>query len=136
VISRWPFYAPVAVLGCECMACFFAGSVEWGERGVIVGIDSAEAAEQARFAVELYAIGALNLLASIAFLLRRSGWSWWLVLGVQVGVFVLALIEGVLTDLGWFYFSSLPLLTTFLLVLIRLRSKGRGNFAPQLTQNV
>ena len=136
MISRWPFYAPVAVLGCECMACFFAGSVEWGERGVIVGIDSAEAAEQARFAVELYAIGALNLLASIAFLLRRSGWSWWLVLGVQVGVFVLALIEGVLTDLGWFYFSSLPLLTTFLLVLIRLRSKGRGNFAPQLTQNV
>jgi len=136
VISRWPFYAPVAVLGCECMACFFAGSVEWGERGVIVGIDSAEAAEQARFAVELYAIGALNLLASIAFLLRRSGWSWWLVLGVQMGVFVLALIEGVLTDLGWFYFSSLPLLTSFLLVLIRLRSKGRGNFAPQLTQNV
>jgi len=136
VISRWPFYAPVAVLGCECMACFFAGSVEWGERGVIVGIDSAEAAEQARFAVELYAIGALNLLASIAFLLRRSGWSWWLVLGVQVGVFVLALIEGVLTDLGWFYFSSLPLLTSFLLVMIRLRSKGRGNFAPQLTQNV
>jgi len=136
VISRWPFYAPVAVLGCECMACFFAGSVEWGERGVIVGIDSAEAAEQARFAVELYAIGALNLLASIALLLRRSGWSWWLVLGVQVGVFVLALIEGVLTDLGWFYFSSLPLLTSFLLVLIRLRSKGRGNFAPQLTQNV
>ena len=136
MISRWPFYAPVAVLGCECMACFFAGSIEWGERGVIVGIDSAEAAEQARFAVELYAIGALNLLASIAFLLRRSGWSWWLVLGVQMGVFVLALIEGVLTDLGWFYFSSLPLLTSFLLVLIRLRSKGRGNFAPQLTQNV
>ena len=136
MISRWPFYAPVAVLGCECMACFFAGSIEWGERGVIVGIDSAEAAEQARFAVELYAIGALNLLAAIAFLLRRSGWSWWLVLGVQVGVFVLALIEGVLTDLGWFYFSSLPLLTSFLLVLIRLRSKGRGNFAPQLTQNV
>ena len=118
------------------MACFFAGSIEWGERGVIVGIDSAEAAEQARFAVELYAIGALNLLASIAFLLRRSGWSWWLVLGVQMGVFVLALIEGVLTDLGWFYFSSLPLLTSFLLVMIRLRSKGRGNFAPQLTQNV
>ena len=119
MISRWPFYAPVAVLGCECMACFFAGSVEWGERGVIVGIDSAEAAEQARFAVELYAIGALNLLASIAFLLRRSGWSWWLVLGVQVGVFVLALIEGVLTDLGWFYFSGLPLLTLFLLVAFR-----------------
>jgi len=116
VIPRWPFYASVAVLGCECIACFFAGFIEWGERGVMVGSDSAEAAEQSRFAIELGVIGALNLLASIAFLLRRTGWVWWLVLGMQVGVFVLALIEGLLTDLGWFYFSCLPLLTLFLLV--------------------
>ena len=120
MISRWPFYASVAVLGCECVACFFAGSIEWGERGVRLGGDSAEAAEQARFAIELYAIGGLNLLASIAFLIRRSGWGWWLVLGIQVGVFALALIEGVLTDIGWFYFSSLPLLTSFLLFAFRM----------------
>jgi hypothetical protein len=107
------------VLGCECIACFLAASIEWRERGIMVGIDSAEAVEQARFAIELGAIGALNLLASIAFLLRRSGWVWWLVLGMQVGVFVLALIEGVLTDLGWFYVSSLPLLTFFLLFTFR-----------------
>jgi hypothetical protein len=119
VIPRWPFYAAVAVLGCECIACFFAGSIEWGERGAMVNIDSAEAAEQARFAIELGAIGALNLLASIALLLRRTDWVWWLVLGMQVGVLVLALIEGVLTDLGWFYFSSLPLLTLFLLLVFR-----------------
>ena len=86
----------------------------------MLGSDSAEAAEQARFTIELYAIGALNLLASIAFLIRRSGWAWWLVLGIQVAVFVLALIEGVLTDLGWFYFSSLPLLTSFLLFAFRM----------------
>ena len=121
MISRWPFYASVAVLGCECIACFLAGSIEWGERGVRVGMDSAEAAEQARFATELYAIGALNLLASMAFLIRRSGWGWWLVLGIQVAVFVLALIEGVLTDLGWFYVSSLPLLTLFLMFAFRVR---------------
>jgi hypothetical protein len=81
----------------------------------MVGIDSAETAEQARFAIELYAIGALNVVGSIALLLRRSGWSWWLVLGMQAAVFVLALIEGVLTDLGWVFFSGLPLLTWFLL---------------------
>src|SRR6267378_4193667 len=118
--SRWPFYASVAVLGCECIACFFAGFIELRDRGVMLGGDSAEAAEQARFAIELYAIGALNLLASIAFLIRRSGWGWWLVLGIQVAVFVLALIEGVLTDIGWFYFSSLPLLTSFLLFAFRM----------------
>ena len=119
MIPRWPFYASVAVLGCECVACFFAGSVEWGDRGGMVGINSDEAAEQARFAIELAAIGALNVLASIAFLLRRSGWGWWLVLGIQVAVFVFALIEGVLTDIGWFYFSGIPLLTLFLLLALR-----------------
>lgn len=73
-----------------------------------------------RFVIELYAIGALNLLASIPFLLRGWGWGWWLVLGMQVGVFVLALIEGVLIDIGWFFFSSLPLLTLFLLLAFRM----------------
>ena len=99
----------------------------------MVGIDSAEAAEQARFAIELCAIGALNLLASIALLLRRSGWVWWLVLGMQVGVFVLALIEGVLTDLGWFYFSSLPLLTLFLLFAFRM---AQARLEPAIERNL
>ena len=131
MVSRWPFYASVAVLGCECIACFLAGSIELGDRGVMVRIDSAEAAEQARFATELYAIGALNLLASIAFFLRRSGWGWWLVLGTQVGIFGLAVIEGVLTDLGWFYFSSLPLLTSFLLFAFRMTKPRRVGLTPQ-----
>ena len=120
----WPFYASIAVLGCECIACFFAGSVEWGERGAIVGINPAEAAEQARFAVELYAIGTLNLLASAAFVFRRAGWGWWLVLGIQVAVFVLAVIEGTLTDLGWFFVSTLPLLTLMLLFAFRMARVG------------
>ena len=97
----------------------------------MVGIDSAEAGEQARFAIELNAIGALNLLASIAFVVRRSGWSWWLVLGMQIGVFGLALIEGVLTDLGWFYVSCLPLLTSFLLVAFRMAQPRRVALTPQ-----
>src|SRR6266851_1723573 len=51
--------------------------------------------------------------------LKKTGWGWWLVLGTQVGVFLLALVQGVITDLGWFYFSSLPLLTSFLLFAFR-----------------
>jgi hypothetical protein len=99
----------------------------------MVGIDSAETAEQARFAIELYALGALNLLGSIAFLLRRSGWGWWLVLGMQVGLFALALIEGVLTDLGWFFFSGLPLLTLFLLFAFRM---AQARLKPPVKRNV
>jgi hypothetical protein len=36
LIPRWPFYAYAAVLGCECMVFFFAGSIELGERQVMV----------------------------------------------------------------------------------------------------
>jgi hypothetical protein len=120
VSSRWPFYAAVAVLGCECMVFFLAGSIEWRERGAMVGITSDEAEEQALFAIELGAIGALNLLAFIAFLLRQTRVVWWLVLGVHGVVFVVVLVEGVLTDLGWYYVSSLPLLTLFLLYVFRV----------------
>jgi hypothetical protein len=132
VIPRSPYYVSVAVLGCACLLCFFAGSIELRDREGMVGIDSTEAAEQARIAIELYAIGALNLLASIAFLLGRSGWVWWLVLGMQVGVFVFAMIEGVLTDIGWFYFSSLPLLTLFLLFAFRAPARP----APPVERNL
>jgi hypothetical protein len=118
VISRWPFYASLAVLVCECLLCFFAASMELGARGAMAGVDSGEAAEQTGIAIGLFAIGALNVFGFIAFLLGR--WGWWLAFGIQVGIFVLALVEGVLTDLGWFFFSSLPLLTGFLLFGFRI----------------
>jgi hypothetical protein len=71
------------------------------------------------FAIELDAIGALNLPASIAFILDRLGWGWWVVLGMQAGIFLLALVEEVLTDLGRYYMRAVALLTAFLLVAFR-----------------
>ena len=76
-----------------------------------------------RYAIELCAIGALDLLASIVLLVRRWGWGWWLVIGVQVGVFVLAQIEATLIDPnspGWSVFSRIPLVTLFLLFAVRI----------------
>jgi hypothetical protein len=140
VIARWPFYASVAVLGCECIAWFLGGSFEWGESANSASYRPGETAAQARFAIELYAIGALNLLASIAFLLRRWGWAWWLALGMQVGGFVFAQIEVWLGDdgVGWFFVSGLPLLTFFLLLAFRmaqarLKPPVERNLTPYLT---
>ena len=82
----------------------------------MLGSDASEAAEQATFVMELYAIGLLNLLASIVFVLRRSRLTWWFLVAIQVAVFVLAVTEGALTDLGWFYFSALPLFTLITLL--------------------
>jgi hypothetical protein len=82
----------------------------------MLGSDASEAAEQAAFALELYAIGLLNLLSAIVFVLRRSRLTWWLLVAIQVAVFVFAVTEGVRTDIGWFYFSALPLFTLLTLL--------------------
>ena len=120
--SRWPLYTSVAVLGCASLVCFFAGSDEWTEQYTEGG-----ASVHARFAIELCAIGALDLLAAIVLLVRRRGWGWWLVIGMQVGVFLLAQIEAQLIDPnspGWSVFSRIPLLTLFLLVAARLSPRS------------
>ena len=123
---RWPLYASVGVLVCGSLVCFFAGSDEWTEQ-YTEGVASVHAASvHARFAIELCAIGALDLLASIVLLVRRWGWGWWLVIGMQVGVFVLAQVEAQLIDPnspGWSAFNRIPLLTLFLLFAVRLAAQ-------------
>jgi hypothetical protein len=123
---RWPLYASVAVLGCGSMLCFFAASDEWTEQYTEGGASVYAASVHARFAIELCAIGALDLLASIVLLVRLWGWGWWLVIGMQVGVFVLAQVEVQLMDPnspGWSVFSRIPLMTLFLLVAVRLAAQ-------------
>jgi hypothetical protein len=133
--SRWPVYASVAVLGCESILCFFAGSDEWTEQwteGNVVGIDSVHV----RYAIELCAMGALNILASIVLLLRRSGWVWWLVIGMQVGILGLAEIEAQVIDAnapGWSVFSHFPLISLFLLFAFRM---AQGRLKPPIDRNL
>ena len=134
---RWQLYTSVAVLVCEFAACFFAGSMEWGNRQVMVVINPAEAAEQKRFAVELYTMGAVIVLASTVLVIRRTDWTWWLVGGTQAALLVFALIEGMRIDpddIGWVFFSSLPLVTMLLLFMIRnARAKPKPSIEHNLT---
>jgi hypothetical protein len=133
--SRWPLYASVAVLGFESMGCFFAGSGEWTEQwteGNVVGMYSVHV----RYAIELCAIGALNILASIVLLLRRSGLVWWLVIGTQLGILVFAEIEAQLIDAnspGWSVFSYFPLISLFLLFAFRM---SQGRLKPPIDRNL
>jgi len=138
---RWPLYASVAVLGFESMVCFFAGSDEWTEQ-YTEGVASAQAAAvHARFAIELCAIGALDLLAAIVLIFRRWGWLWWLVIAMQLGVLVLAQIEAQVIDPnspGWSEFSRFLLSALVLLFVFRLAQTMQKrpvdrNLTPSLT---
>jgi hypothetical protein len=50
-----------------------------------------------------------------------------------VGVFVLALVQGVLADLSWFYLRSLPLLTFLLLFAFRI---AQATLKPPVERNL
>jgi hypothetical protein len=119
---------------CEGVACAIAASTEWGDRAAMVRPDPAEALEQARFTAELYAMAGLCLVACIPLVIRRSIWSWWLALAIQVGIFVFAIVEGFRTDpIGWIGFSSLPLLATLLLIVVRVAQVRQWD-APAVAQ--
>jgi hypothetical protein len=125
VTARRKLYATIAMLAAACIACFLAASLELSESGQMAGIDSAESGEQARFALELIAIGMLNLAATVAFVLRQSKVSSWALMVLQVAILVAAFVQGIVTDIGWFYFCAMPLFT--LLALLALRATRTGH---------
>lgn len=124
VTARRKLYATIAMLAAGCIACFLAASQESSQSGQMAGIDSAESAEQARFALELFAIGLLNVAATAAFALRQSKVTWLALVALQVAVFVAAFAQGVVSDIGWFYFCALPLFTLLALLAFREPSAG------------
>jgi cbb3-type cytochrome oxidase subunit 1 len=76
------------------------------------------------------------MLASIVFLLRRSGWVWWLVIGMQVGILVLAELEAQVIDAnapGWSDFSHFTLIGVFLLFGFRI---AQGRLKPPTDRNL
>jgi hypothetical protein len=138
---RWRFWTSAAVLAGACFAYYVSASAEWADRAAMVGTNPTEAAEQASFVAEMYAVVVLSVVGWLAFLVTRSVRGWLLAAGVQVAVFVVAIIEGTLInpdDIGWFFFSTIPLVTMVLLFAIRAlppkpESAGTARLDPSLT---
>ena len=118
---RWR-HAPIVLLGLESLAWFVGAFIESGDRQAMIGVDPAEASQQARIVAELSIVGALNVLVTILFVFRRSAVGWWVVLGFQAAVFLFALAQAMASDdgLGWSFICGLALLATGWLVAIRL----------------
>jgi hypothetical protein len=118
-MTRGSLYVSAGVLVLAGIACFFAASVEWGYSLELVDPISGEASEQAGFVLEMAAVGALNLVAALILVLLRSRITWWAIVALQAALFLAALAQGVRTDPpGWFAFSSLPLATLSLLIVV------------------
>ncbi len=140
VQSPWRFWTSAAVLAGASFAYFASAAAEQAARATLAD-NPIEATEQAGFIGEMYAIAVLSVIGLLAFLVIRSTWGWLLAAGVQVGVFVFALIQGALTirdDIGWLFFSAIPLMTILLLAATRaLRPRpepaDRERLEPTLT---
>ncbi len=128
------------MLAGASFAYFAAAAAEQAARATLVD-NPIEAAEQAGFIGEMYAIALLSVAGWLAFLAIRSRRGLLLAAGVQVGVFVFAVIEGAFTnrdDIGWLFFGAIPLATILLLAAIRaLRPRSepadRERLEPSLT---
>ena len=101
----------IAAAAVECVIWFFAASILWSLRNLLVGPSSSQAADNARFALVVYAATGVNVIALLAFLLRRRGWSWWLLTAVQTGDLVTSLLAALLLSPTWWLITGGAALT-------------------------
>ena len=121
-MSRWRFYASLAILLFASLATYAAANGEWSDRSAMVANNNpAEASEQAYITFQLLAIAAIDLLAAVVFLLGRWSPTWWAVLASQAGIFAFAVIQvsNDRGDIGWSEFAFFPLLTLLALIACR-----------------
>src|SRR5207248_11565901 len=71
---RWPLPVIVVLELAQCVWWIIAGSVMWSLRGLVYEPSSPQIAYNTRFAAALFALGGINVLAFIGFLVRPAGW--------------------------------------------------------------
>ena len=116
---RWLLTGIVVAAVVECFIWFFAASILWSTRDLLVGPDSSQAADNAHMAVAAYAATGINVITLLAFLVRPRGWGWWLLAGIQAGDLVVSLVAGLWLSATWWLVSGVAGLTVAFLYLFR-----------------
>ena len=83
----------------QCLVWLVAGSIVWSFRDLMVGTGSPDAADNARFAIAIFAGAAINGIALVPFLLRPR--RWFLLIAVQIADLVVTLAESLLISEWW-----------------------------------
>ena len=108
---RWLLIAIVGTAVVECCIWFFAASILWSTRDLLVGASSTQATENAHTAVAAYVALGINVIALPAFLVLRRRWVWWLLAGIQAGDLVVSLAAGIWLSPTWWLISGAAGLT-------------------------
>jgi hypothetical protein len=103
----------------ECFIWFFAASILWSTRDLLVGTGSSQAADNANTAVAAYVATGINLIALPAFLVLCRRWGWWLLAGIQAANLVVSLAAGFWLSPTWWLISGVAGLTLAGLFLVR-----------------
>lgn len=116
--------AAAVVAAVESVAWLFIAGLAWSLRGLMVGVDSPIGIERTRFALVLFGVAGINVLAVLAFAVSRMRWGWWALIAVQVADLVFATYELLTRDLGWLVLAVPAALTAGLLLLARRPRAG------------
>ena len=115
----------VVLVVVQCLVWLVAGSIVWSLRGLMVGAESPEAADNARFAIAIFAAAATNGIALLSFLLRQRGWGWLLLIVIQSADVLATLAGTLLISAWWGLITVVAALTIAVLYLFQ-----RSNAAP------
>jgi len=124
------FFRPAIVLLVATESAFwlFGASVTWAFRGLIVGVDSPQAAENAKVAVGLFIGGVANALALVPFLFRRE-WGWWLLVIAQALEIVVTAGLAISISDGWWLSAAAGVFALGLLLLL-MRTERQAAVNP------
>jgi hypothetical protein len=118
-VRRWLLMGIVGTAVVECIIWFFAASILWSTRDLLVGASSSQAADNAHTAVAAYVATGINVIALPAFLVHRRRWGWWVLAGIQACDLVISLAAGFWLSSTWWLVSGVAGLTLAGLCLFR-----------------
>jgi len=121
---RWLRLATVVLAIAQCGWWTLGGWAMWSFRGFMLEPSSPQIADNARFAVALFAVAAINIVALIGFFVRPRSWGELVLAAVLLGNIAFSAWASVSRDNAyWLLLGGAPAGVTLVLLLL-LRSTG------------
>ena len=119
----WLYVGTVVIVVAQCMLWLILAIGSWFTRALLIDPSSAQAADNGRFAIALFVVLSLSVIAVVAFLLRPFGWGGIVLATVEAGSVVFSVVAAVLrADPVWLLLVGMSAATALVLVLLLRRT--------------